>query len=162
MTKKELAAPLFGFQFEVRFRQEDFKGNAGSTVDLCSGSFSEITGLEATMQPKTIPEGGRNYGANQRVGSVDFSTVIMKRGMTKSRDAWRWFEFVNLKNNSAYRLSVLIQMFDANNQPVLTWRLVRAVPVKYKMADLVANRSNEIAIEELHLVHEGLELEQPK
>jgi phage tail-like protein len=162
MTKKDFAAPLFAFRFNVSFRQENIGGKPGSKVDLCSGSFSEITGLEATMQPKTIPEGGMNYGANQRVGGVDYSTVVLKRGMTKSRDAWRWFELVNLNGNSAYRLSVLIQMFDANNQLILTWRLVRALAVKYKMADLVANRSNEVAIEELHLVHEGLELEKPK
>lgn len=162
MTKKELAAPLFGFKFAVSFRQENIPGKSGSKVELCAGSFSEITGLEVTMTPKTIAEGGLNYGANQRAGTVDFATVVMKRGMTKSRDAWRWFELVNLKGSSAYRLNVLIQMFDSNNLPVLTWRLVRALPVKYKMADLVANRSNEVAIEELHLVHEGLELERPK
>jgi phage tail-like protein len=162
MTKKELTAPLFGFKFAVSFRQENIGGKPGSKVELCAGSFSEITGLEVTMQPKSIPEGGLNYGANHRVGAMDFSTVVLKRGMTKSRDAWRWFELVNLKGNSAYRLTVVIQMLDANNQPVLTWRLVRALPVKYKMADLVANRSNEVAVEELHLVHEGLELERPK
>lgn len=159
--KKELAYPEFGFKFAVSFRQANVDGSAGKKVELCAGSFSEITGLEATMQPKAIAEGGMNYGAHQRVGPVDFGTVVMKRGMTKSRDAWRWFQLVNLKASSAYRLNVLIQMLDVNSKPVLIWKLLRALPVKYKMADLVGVRSNEVAIEELHLVHEGLELESP-
>ncbi len=159
---KELAAPYFGFKFSVAFRKESIGASSGGgSVKLCAGSFSEITGLEATMQPKSIPEGGKNYGVHQRVGPVDFGTVVLKRGMTKSRDAWRWFELVNVKASSSYRLTVLIQMFDVENRPVLKWKLVRALPVKFKMADLAATRSNEIAIEELHLVHEGLELESP-
>lgn len=159
---KEIAYPQFGFKFAVSFRQANLDVKTGPKVELCKGAFSEITGLEATMQPRAITEGGMNYGSHQRVGPVEFGTVIMKRGMTKSRDAWRWFELVNMKASSAYRLNVLIQMFDVANQPVLLWKLVRALPVKYKMADLVAVRSNEVAIEELHLVHEGLELESPK
>jgi phage tail-like protein len=40
---------------------------------------------------------------------------------------------------------------------VRTWHLDRALPVKFKSSDLNA-RGAEIAIEELHLVHEGLKL----
>ena len=52
------------------------------------------------------------------------------------------------------------QMRDASNKPVLTWKLIRAIPVKFKAADLNGMRTNEVAIEELHLVHEGLEFEK--
>jgi phage tail-like protein len=42
----------------------------------------------------------------------------------------------------------------------MTWRLSNALPVKFKGPDLSATAS-QVAIEELHLVHEGLELERP-
>jgi len=48
-------------------------------------------------------------------------------------------------------------MFDIAGNPVLTWHLNRAMPVKFKAADLNA-KSTEVGIEELHLVHEGLSM----
>ena len=42
---------------------------------------------------------------------------------------------------------------------MLTWTLENAMPVKFKAGDLNA-RGTEVAIEELHLVHEGLKVER--
>ena len=42
----------------------------------------------------------------------------------------------------------------------MTWKLVGVLPTKFKGPDLSAT-SNQVAIEELHLVHEGLELVRP-
>jgi phage tail-like protein len=158
-AEKVQAAPFVGFQFEVTFHQNDLTGGNITQVPLCAGAFSEISGLEATMTPFTFSEGGRNYGMMHRAGSVDFATVILKRGMTKSRDLWKWFELVNQAGRIATRMDVSIQMRDAANQPVATWKLLRALPIKFKAADLVATRTTEVAIEEVHIVHEGLELQ---
>ena len=156
-AEKVHADPNVGFQFAVTFHQNDLMGGPRTKIPLCAGAFSEVSGLEATMTPFTFNEGGRNYGMLHRVGHVDFGTVILKRGMTKGRDLWKWFELVNQTAASAVRLDVKIQMRDAANQPVLMWKLLRALPVKFKAADLSAMRGTEVAIEELHLVHEGFE-----
>jgi phage tail-like protein len=150
-------APLQVFRFDVTFRRDSITGTAsGTPVALCSGAFAECTGLEATMEPKVIKAGGRNYGPAQRVGQVTFATVILKRGMTTTRDLWNWFQLV-AGGAYAYRLSAEITMQNADGTPVLTWVLARALPVKFKAADLNA-RGTEIGIEELHLAHEGLSL----
>ena len=91
-------------------------------TSLCSGAFAECTGLEATMEPKVIKEGGRNYGAAQRVGPVSFATVVLKRGMTTTRDLWKWFQLV-AGGAYAYRLSAEITMQDTAGEAVLAWRL---------------------------------------
>jgi phage tail-like protein len=150
-------APLHVFRFEVTFRRDALTGNASrSPVALCSGAFAECTGLEATMEPKVIKAGGLNYGPAQRVGPVTFATVILKRGMTTTRDLWNWFQLV-AGGAYAYRLSAEIAMQDTAGKTVLTWGLARALPVKFKAADFNA-RGTEIGIEELHLAHEGLTL----
>ena len=150
-------APLHVFCFEVTFRRDALSGNPNrSPVALCSGAFAECTGLEATMEPKVIKAGGLNYGPAQRVGPVTFATVILKRGMTSTRDLWNWFQLV-AGGAYAYRLSADIAMQDSAGNVVLTWGLARALPVKFKAADLNA-RGTEIGIEELHLAHEGLTL----
>lgn len=157
-TIKVQADPLIGFQFEVFFHQADLSGGPRTLVPLCAGAFSEVSGLEATMTPFSIAEGGHNYGLQHRVGSVDFATVILKRGMTQTRDLWKWFELVHISGALTMRLDVSIQMRDAANQPILIWDLRRALPVKFKAADLLATRATEVAIEELHIIHEGLEM----
>ena len=146
------------FRFVVDFEEHALTSDrAGDAVALCRGAFAECTGLEATMEPKVIKEGGRNYGAVQRAGPVTFATVVLKRGMTHSRDLWRWYEMGTRKGLYSYRLTATITMFDTNGDGVLSWQLQRALPVKFKAADLNA-RNGEVGIEELHLAHDGLEL----
>jgi phage tail-like protein len=150
-------APLHVFRFEVTFRRDALSGTPSlSAVPLCSGAFAECTGLEASMEPRVIKAGGLNYGPAQRVGPVTFATVVLKRGMTTTRDLWNWFQLV-AGGAYAYRLSAEITVHDNAGEPVLTWGLARVLQVKFKAADLNA-RGSEVGIEELHLAHEGLTL----
>ena len=149
--------PFHLFRFHVEFRRE-----RENDVQLVHGAFSECTGLEATMEPKVIKAGGANYAAFQRAGRVTFATVVLKRGVTTSRDLWRWFSHVNEKSKLAFRLDVTIMVFsevaDPSRRPDITIRLFRALPVKFKFGDLNA-KATEVGIEELHLAHEGLTLQ---
>ncbi len=146
--------PLQVFRFQISFKRAG--KTPGGPVQMCSGAFAECTGLEATMEPKVIKSGGANYGPAQRAGQVSFATVILKRGMTRTRDLWQWFQMVG-GGGYAYRLSAEIAMQDAAGNTVLTWGLDNCLPVKFKAADLNA-KGTEIGIEELHLAHEGLRL----
>jgi phage tail-like protein len=154
-------APFQVFRFHVEFSAVSLEGAAtdGATKNLCGGAFSECTGLEATMEPKVIKEGGRNYGAAQRMGQVTFATVVLKRGMTKNRDLWKWFWLVG-QGAYAFRLNARIRMEDEAGNEVLVWQLERAMPVKFKAADLNA-KGSDVGIEELHIAHEGLRLLRP-
>jgi len=144
--------PLQVFRFEINFKQV----SGGGSVDICSGAFAECTGLEATMEPKVIKVGGLNYGPIQRPGQVSFATVVLKRGMTRTRDLFDWFQKV-AGGVYAYRLSAEIAMQNTAGETVITWGLENCLPVKFKAADLNA-KDGEIGIEELHLAHEGLRM----
>jgi phage tail-like protein len=157
MSHDNALFPLQVFNFQVDFKEDSLGDNGGNSVSLCSGAFSECTGLEATMEPKVIKEGGRNYGAVQRAGPVTFATVILKRGMTTTRHLWRWFELVTAKGGYSYRLAAFISMYNQKGEVVLTWKLEKAMPIKFKTADLNA-KGTEVGVEELHLAHEGLTL----
>ncbi|WP_088889347.1 phage tail protein [Leptolyngbya ohadii] len=149
--------PFHVFRFQVDFQEDSLTpSGATSPVTLCSGAFSECTGLEATMEPKVIKEGGRNYGPAQRAGAVTFATVILKRGMTTTRHLWQWFELVS-QGAYAYRLSATVTLFDPAGNSVLRWQMEKALPIKFKAADFNA-KGTEIGIEELHLAHEGIHL----
>jgi phage tail-like protein len=154
--------PLELFRFQVEFERVALAdGTSQGAAELCKGAFSECTGLEATMEPKVIKAGGWNYGARQRTGPVTFGTVILKRGITATRDLWKWFSQVNEKGRYAFRLNITIHIAQPGEDlpgKALTIRLQRALPVKFKCADLNA-RATDVSIEELHLAHEGLILE---
>ncbi len=153
------------FRFRVDFFDADLgNGETGSPQQVAGAAFSGCEGLEATMETHEIKEGGWNYGPRQRAGRTSFATVVLKRGMSADRGLWRWFEAV-AGGSYAYRLNALITVLDPS-QPVdhatgvLQWELLNALPMKYKAAGLDA-ASSEIAIEELHLNHEGLKLRHP-
>lgn len=149
-------APLIPFRFQLRFRQS----GQGNEVDVCQGAFAECTGLEATVEPRLIRSGGVNHHAFQRAGQVTHATVILKRGMTDNRHVWKWFATVS-GGDYAARMDVDIDMLDGAGSKLMTWSLARCLPVKFKAADLNA-RATEVAVEELHLAHEGLTLSFPK
>jgi phage tail-like protein len=148
-------APLHVFRFQVDFVDDALASGAeGQPVALCSGAFAECSGLEATMEPKVIKEGGRNDGAIQRAGPVIHATVVLKRGMTSTRHLWKWFSLVS-GGAYSHRLSATLTVHDNAGNRVFAWKLRRALPVKFKAADLNA-RGTDVGIEELHLAHEGL------
>lgn len=149
--------PVHAFRFQVDFKEQFIGGNGqASKVVLCSGAFAEVSGLESSMEPKVIKEGGRNWGQLQRAGKTSFSTLVLKRGMTQTRDLWNWYEYVGT-GKYAHRLNVVITLFDTAGKSMLAWQLSNALPIKFKAADLNA-KGSEVAIEELHLAHEGLSL----
>lgn len=148
--------PLHAFRFRLSFERTPLTGSAGAGPDVCGGAFSECTGLEATMEPKVIKEGGRNYGAAQRVGPVTFGTVVLKRGIAPGGDLYKWFAKAS-RGDRGYRLSVTVALHAPGGAEVMRWRLENALPVKFKAADFNA-RASEVGIEELHLAHEGLTL----
>jgi phage tail-like protein len=159
MISKALT-PLQVFRFQVEFAQVDITdGSFVSSLNLCRGAFAECTGLEATTEVKAIKEGGRNYGVAQRAGNTTFATVVLKRGIGQA-DLWQVFNMV-AAGMFAPRLKVLIKVLGPDGTGVLAWKLDRAMPVKYKFADLNA-RGTEVGIEELHLAHEGLWSTDPK
>jgi len=142
---------------------------------LCGGYFSEATGFEVTMEPKSIPEGGRNWGEHKRSGLTKFAPIVLKRGVTTVNDLWSWFDVTTRQANYGYRLTGEITVLgnptttvtagkhgvqDIKENPLMVWRLRGVLPTKFKGPDL-SSTASQVAIEEVHLVHEGLELERP-
>ena len=148
-----------------RFRVSLLDSDTGNI--LCRGYFSEVSGLEMTMEPKAISEGGRNWGELQRVGLTRFSPIVLKRGVTDSTDLWNWFDAVTRGGAYGYRLdgniAVLGAEVDSNGaaKTILTWNLSGVLPTRFKGADLSATAS-QVAIEEITLVHESLSLAAPE
>ena len=56
-----------------------------------------------------------------------------------------------------YRRDITIKLLDEEHKPIITWALSKAWPSKVQSTNLKAD-ANEVAIESMDLVHEGLRI----
>jgi phage tail-like protein len=154
-----MASPYFStFRFQVWFTQD--QSPTASSQHMSDAGFSEVSGLEANVDVKAYAEGGRAEGNRQLVGRTTYPNLVLKRGMSRNRESWVWFTNVARGVRPVPRKGVVIELLDTGDATsvVARWLVSSAVPVRMKCADLNA-KTGEVAIEELALAHEGLELD---
>jgi len=135
---------------------------SGKPNYLCSASFAECDGLEMTMEPKTIREGGNNGRQIHLAGPVSYGQLALKRGMTQNFDLWDWFDQVLQRGQSGLRASaqVVMRTGDRKEEQVV-FELFGCLPVKLKAPTLNA-KEGIVAIEEMQIAYERLSLKKPK
>lgn len=161
---------LRAFRFQVKLRKSASgeagsqpPNNAPSGTPLADGAFQECSGLEIEMAVEQYLEGGRNDGVIQRVGRAKYQNIVLKRGMfyggsgQLNRDLWNWLQDVVSGVRPVARYDGIIEVMSVGNTVVATWVFDRGLPSKIRGPELNA-RTGEIAIEELHIAHQGLRL----
>lgn len=117
--------------------------------------FTEVSGLDRQIDPIEYREGASpEYHKIKMPGMEKFSNITMKRGSFKGDNQfYDWLNTVQL--NKIERRDLTITLLNENHEPVITWQVKKAWPTKIQTTDLKAD-GNEVAIETLELVHEGL------
>ena len=120
--------------------------------------FSEVSGLTQENQAIEYRDGSfPEYSSIKMPGLRKFSNVTLKRGIVKAdNDFFKWLSTVKL--NQVERRDVVISLLNENHEPVMTWKVQNAFPVKVEGPGLKAS-GNEVAIESIEIAHEGLELQ---
>jgi phage tail-like protein len=157
---RDLATPELRPFTAFRFRIEIESGTPGGTRQLCAAAFAECDGLEMTIEPKTIREGGRNTGPVHLIGPVSYGQLTLRRGMTENFDLWDWFERVASEGGGGYRTAADVLMLASDitvTEPDAHFRLEGCLPVKLKAPSLNA-REGVVAIEEMQVAYESLML----
>lgn len=134
---------------------------------LGDGGFQECSGLELEADLRELPEGGRNDGVVRRVGRVKLQPLVLKRGMlvaatggTADTGLWDWLQGMVGGVLPLPRYDGDVEVLDPTGTRVVAhWHFTRGLPVKLAGPALNA-RTGEIALEELHIAHEGLRLER--
>ena len=127
------------------------------------GAFQECSGLEVEMDVQEYLEGGRNDGVIKRVGRAKYSPLILKRGMLYgdggkvNGELWNWIQNIAAGVRPVARYDGTVEVMSVGMQVAATWRFERGLPLKIRGPELNA-RTGEVAIEELHIAHEGLRL----
>jgi phage tail-like protein len=156
MVDRQLATT---FRFKVLLQGSTGSGASG---ELGSGGFQECTGLEVEMDTSEFPEGGSNNGVVQRAGRAKYTKLVLKRGMFAppsgqvDSQLWTWLQDVVNGIRPIRRYDGTVQVLGATGA-VATWTFSRGLPAKVVGPQLNA-KTGEVAIEELHIAHEGLRL----
>lgn len=146
--------PFTAFNFEIQLIVPNAAALNLSNM-LCNGEFAECDGLEMTMEPKTVREGGNNTRQIQLVGPVTYGNLTLKRGMTPNLDLWNWFRMASGNDRRGLRAQGVVLMRNELGKPVLRFDLGDCLPIKIKAAALNA-KDGTVAIEELEIAYTEL------
>jgi phage tail-like protein len=149
--------PFTTFNFRVQLEIANARG-LGLSAPLCNAEFSECDGLEMTMEPKAVREGGNNTQHIHLVGPVTYGNLTLKRGMTRTLDLWQWFSLATSSAGRSTRAQGVIVMLNAARTPTVRFTLRDCLPVKLKAPALNA-KDGVIAIEEMQLVYSSFTVE---
>ncbi len=138
--------PLGSFHFFVEIKS------------VFSGVFREATGFGSeneVIDYKGADEKGQST-TYKIPGRLKWDNIVLKRGVTDDLALWKWRKQVEDGKVKDARKNGTIYIYDQNDTPVAQWDFINAWPSKLSGPSLNAQQ-NEVAIEELTIVHEGIQ-----
>ena len=122
-----------------------------------STSFAEVSGLSIANEVIEYREGNsKENNTTKFPGLRKYSNIILKRGIVKDDfELYHWMK--NINNDKVERRNIVISLLNENSEPIRVWKIYNAWPCKLETPDLKAT-GNEVAMETIELVHEGLEI----
>jgi phage tail-like protein len=142
--------PVAKFYFEV-----EFDGDLGSI------SFQEVSGLDHETEVIEYRHGDSpEFSKKKRAGMVKWPNIVMKKGIFEEDSRlteyfMAIYEDKNFYHDADTRVDFTINLLNEQAEPVMTWNVVRAIPVKLSGTDL-KSEGNEVAVETIEWAHEGL------
>lgn len=140
--------PYGAFNFVVNF-------DGGETF----GGFSDVSGIGTELTIAEYRNGNDKENHVRKVGGVHkVSDVTLKRGIVNSLSLFQWIKDSRTKGPDAKK-SITILLLDESQKPVQSWVLRGVLPMKYTGPTLAAKGGGDVAMEELVLSSEALEME---
>lgn len=145
MATADRKDPYRGFKFRVEIG------------GIQRAGFRECSGLDAATDATDYREGDdKTVTIRKLPGLKKYSNITLKRGITDDMDLWKWRKQVmDGKIKDARKNGAIILMDDEGNDKS-RWEFVECWPTKWTGPGFNAT-ANEVAIDTLELVHEGLD-----
>jgi len=136
--------PLVSFSFYVEVQGE------------VTGTFRECTGLGSESDLIETKESNKGKLVYMKIpGALKWQNITLKRGITDSMDLFKWRKKVEQGDIAGARKNGSIVLYDQSNMEIARWNFVNGWPRKISGPTFNA-QSNEIGVEELEIVHEGI------
>ncbi|WKJ90000.1 phage tail protein [Methylomonas montana] len=118
------------------------------------GGFSEVSGLNAEVTVAEYRNGNEAVNYVRKIPAINKAgDVTLKRGVIGADNIYSWLDQIRGGDVTAKR-DVVIKL--KNEDPtsasaVVTWKLVKAMPIKWTGPTLTAKGGSDVAMEELVL-----------
>ena len=144
--------PYGAFNYLINLGAAQGDGSVGVIV----GGFSDVSGLGVDVSYSEYRNGNERFNTVRKVPNTHKQDdVTLKRGLVGSDDLFQWLKGV--RDGIADPRTVTITLLDEARREVAVFKLRNAQPKKWVGPTLAAKGGGEVAMEELHLVHEGIE-----
>jgi phage tail-like protein len=125
-----------------------------------TSSFSEVSGL--TMEAEIVEYRGGDdpqLSTRKQPGLKKFSNVTLKRGIAPAEAGNGLFDWYNtILGGDVSRRDVTVSLLNEARDPVMTWKIKEAWPVKIEGPGLKST-GTDVAIESVEFACEGIEIE---
>jgi phage tail-like protein len=136
--------PIKNFQFTVDF--------GGETTN-----FQDVILPESEIEVIEYRDGSDvSSGVRKKPGLTKYSNLVLKRGLIKSSELYKWFK--QTKQGTLERRDITVSILNEEKEPFATWRFKNCWPTKYSGSTLKA-KGNEVVMETLEIAIEDLNLE---
>lgn len=144
--------PYGAFNYLVSLGGAQGDGSEGTII----GGFSDVSGLGVDVNYSEYRNGSEKFNTARKVPNTHkLDDITLKRGLVGSDDLFQWIKGV--RDGTPDPRSITITLLDEARNPVVTFVLRNAQPKKWSGPTLAAKGGGEVAMEELHFVHEGIE-----
>ncbi len=122
-------------------------------------AFSEVSGLETSIETKEVHSGGDNSTVYHLPEKVKHADLVLKRALlTESDPFFRWcISSINSMTN-AYKITpkpIEVSLLNTANEPLATWTFNNAYPVKWSFSTLDSMKG-EVMIETLSFKYQNM------
>jgi phage tail-like protein len=123
------------------------------------GGFSDVSGIGSDVKIAEYRNGNEKENHVRKVpGTHAVSDTTLKRGIVNSKTLWDWMRQTRTSGPAAQK-TVTITLLDEAHKPVQSWVMRGVVPMKYTGPTLAGKGGGDVAMEELVLSAEAIEIE---
>jgi phage tail-like protein len=152
LTKEQIAKtyplPVYNYKVEID----------GETV-----GFSEVSGLSVSYETTSYtesPVSGSGPRWMNMPGQSKSATVTLKKGLVTGVSVATLFAWIDsIQLNRVDKKDIYVRLCDENGEAVVSWKVINAFPTKLDAPTFTAN-SNDVAIESMELMADGVTVEQ--
>jgi phage tail-like protein len=135
--------PPVGFHFLV-----EFEGLGSQEKDH---QFQSVSGLSVDIETEEMAEGGENRFKHKLPVKTKYPNLTLKRGMLIDSVVIDWCRDA-IENFSFKPVNLTIKLLNDEHQPLISWNVVHAYPVKWSVEDFNAEES-KIVVENFELTY---------
>ena len=144
---------------ELPYGNQHFLVDLGEGTEGPAASFSQVVLPDISIDVIEYRSGNDKVsGTHKLAGLARYDNAVLRRGIIGSLDLYNWINQVRDGDVNARRTVTISLLSEDLSAVALTWKLLRAWPVKYSFGEL-NGKGTDVAMEELVLAYERLEME---